>query len=394
MMVGNARAPRFLYGGADMSDDATRALLPDGLHDDLPPAAGHEAAVIERLVASFSRQGYDRVMPPLVEFEESLLTGPGQSVSRHMFRLMDPITQRMMALRADMTPQLARIAVTRLKGRPRPLRLCYSGQVLRVRGGQLRPERQFTQAGVELIGADALAADAEVVLLAAEALQAVGVERLSVDLTVPSLVPTVCEALGLTGAEAEAARKAVDRKDGGALALVDGSAGGLLRALMVTAGPAADTLARLTALNLPDAAREPVARLAELVDILRAAAPDLQVTVDPAESRDFEYQTGISFTLFAKGVRGELGRGGRYSLATGEPATGFTLFLDSVMRAVPPAAAARRIYLPAGLDRAAGRKLRDEGWSTVQGLTQGGADEARRLGCTHIYDNDAVTPLA
>jgi ATP phosphoribosyltransferase regulatory subunit len=394
MTVKNATLPRFLYCRAAMTDDATRALLPDGLHDDLPPAAGHEAAVIERLVTCFARQGYDRVMPPLVEFEESLLTGPGQSVSRHMFRLMDPITQRMMAVRADMTTQLARIAVTRLKGRPRPLRLCYSGQVLRVRGSQLRPERQFAQAGVELIGADALAADAEVVLLAAQALTEVGVARLSVDLTIPSLVPTVCEALGLTGAEAEAARRAVDRKDGGAVALVDGSAGGLLRALMVTAGPAAPTLQRLQALDLPAAAREPVARLAELVAILAAVEPDLPVTVDPAESRDFEYQTGISFTFFAKGVRGELGRGGRYSLATGEPATGFTLYLDSVMRALPPASAARRVYLPAGLDHAIGRRLRGQGWSTVQGFEPGAADEARRLGCTHIYDNDTVTPLA
>ena len=97
-----------------MNDDAKLALLPDGLHDDLPPAAGHEAATIERLVGRFAQHGYERVKPPLVEFEESLLTGPGQSVSRHIFRLMDPITQRMMAVRADMTTQLARIAVTRL----------------------------------------------------------------------------------------------------------------------------------------------------------------------------------------------------------------------------------------------------------------------------------------
>src|SRR3546814_4732936 len=82
------------------------------------------------------------------------------------FRLMDPVSQRMMGLRADMTPQVARIATTRLKKAPRPLRLCYGGQVLQVRGSQLRPERQFAQAGVELIGAPEESADAEVVLLA------------------------------------------------------------------------------------------------------------------------------------------------------------------------------------------------------------------------------------
>ena len=164
------------------------ALLPEGLHDDLPPGAGHEAETIERLVRHFAGYGYERVKPPLVEFEDSLLSGPGAGLARHMFRLMDPISQRMMGLRPDITPQVARIATTRLAGRARPLRLCYSGQVLRVRGSQLRPERQFAQAGAELIGAGSTEADAEVVLLAAEALAAVGVAGLTVDLTVPALV--------------------------------------------------------------------------------------------------------------------------------------------------------------------------------------------------------------
>ncbi|MEQ9641261.1 MAG: ATP phosphoribosyltransferase regulatory subunit [Alphaproteobacteria bacterium] len=376
-----------------MNDDAKLALLPDGLHDDLPPAAGHEAATIERLVGCFARHGYERVKPPLVEFEESLLTGPGQSVSRHMFRLMDPITQRMMGVRADMTTQLARIAVTRLKGRPRPLRLCYSGQVLRVRGTQLRPERQFAQAGVELIGADALAADAEMVLLAAEALRGVGIDNLSIDLTVPLLVPTICEGLGFNGEAAEAARRALDRRDGGAVARIPEPAGGLFAALMGAAGPAGEALAKLAALDLPAAAGEAVTRLGDLVALLAQADPDLALTVDPAESRDFEYQTGVSFTLFARGVRGELGRGGRYDLATRETATGFTLYMDSVMRAVPAADAGRRLYLPAGIDRAVGAGLRADGWSTVQGFDEGGSQAARELGCTHIFDNGTVTAL-
>ena len=102
--------------------DADRALLPEGLHDDLPPAAEHEAAVIDILLSAFRQHGYARVKPPLVEFEESLLAGPGQGLSRNMFRLMDPISQRMMGLRADMTPQVARIATSRLAKRARPLR--------------------------------------------------------------------------------------------------------------------------------------------------------------------------------------------------------------------------------------------------------------------------------
>src|SRR5690606_35936945 len=106
----------------------------------------------------------ERVKPPLIEFEDGLLSGPGAAVAADTFRLMDPVSQRMMAIRADMTLQVARIAATRLRNQPRPLRLSYAGQVLRVAGTQLRPERQFGQAGVELIGAACPAADAEVAL--------------------------------------------------------------------------------------------------------------------------------------------------------------------------------------------------------------------------------------
>ena len=102
----------------------------------------------------------------------------------------------MMGLRADMTPQVARIATTRLAHAPRPLRLSYAGQCLRVRGSQLAPERQVAQAGIELIGADSPEADAEIVLVGAEALAAVGLTRLSFDLTLPTLVPALLDEAG------------------------------------------------------------------------------------------------------------------------------------------------------------------------------------------------------
>ena len=103
-------------------------------------------------MAAFAAHGYERVKPPILEFEDSLFAGSGVAVSEQTFRLMDPVSQRMMGLRADTTPQVARIAANRLAGDARPLRLCYAGQVLRVRGTQLAPERQVPQAGIELIG--------------------------------------------------------------------------------------------------------------------------------------------------------------------------------------------------------------------------------------------------
>jgi len=305
------------------------------------------------------------------------------------FRMMDPASHRMIGVRADMTPQIARIAATRLGAASRPLRLSYAGQVLRVVGSEIRPERQVGQVGAELIGAAGPAADVEAVAVAAEALAALGVPELSVDVTLPTLVPAVAEAYGIAGARAAALRAALDHKDAATVAAVAGKAGGLFASLLAAAGPVTVTLAVLDRLELPPRARAERIRLGTVVDGLAAAAPELKVTVDPVENRGFEYHTGISFTFFAATARmaGELGRGGRYQ-AGSEPATGFTLYTDTILRTLPSAAPSRRLLLPFGVDRSLSQRLRETGWITVAALEQAKdwRAEARRLGCGYVLD--------
>ena len=379
-----------------MKSEDTRALLPAGLSDELPPRAGFEAEVIERLMAAFDAYGYERVKPPLVEFEDSLLSGPGRALKSQTFRLMDPQSQRMMGVRPDMTVQVARIAATRLRGAARPLRLSYAGQVLRVRGSQLRPERQFAQAGFELIGGRNTEGDAEVITLVAEALQTVGVENLSLDLALPTFVPAVCQSLRLGEDDAEIARHLLDRKDASALLRFAEPAGGILTKILEAAGPADRALSRLEALDLEGAAAQLRADLASLLVRLDTDMGGVALTVDPGEFRGFEYQTGTSFTIFSRGVRGELGRGGRYGLENGEPATGVTIYLDSLMRALPQAPRGQCIFVPYGTAPEAGRTLRADGWRTIAGLaaTDDDAAEAGRLNCTHILRDGKPNPLA
>src|SRR5260221_159110 len=281
-----------------MNEPLHPALLPLGLRDLLPPDAASEALVVGRMMAVLESHGYQRVKPPLVEFEESLLSGPGAAMASETFRLMDPVSQRMIGIRADMTPQVARIAATRLRHTPRPLRLCYAGQVLRIKGGQLRPERQIGQVGAELIGADGAAADVEAIALAAEALAGLGITGLSVDLTLPRLVPAICASLGIAGKQGEIIRAALDHKDAAKLAESGGGGAPLLGKLLAAAGPAKTALAALTPLAMPPAAAAERSRLAEIVALLGRIAPALNITIDPVESRGFEYDTRISLSFF------------------------------------------------------------------------------------------------
>ncbi len=378
-----------------------KALLPAGLRDILPPNAAHEAGVAETLIGVFERHGYDRVKPPLIEFEDSLLSGSGGALAERSFRLMDPASHRMLALRPDMTLQIARIAASRLARAARPLRLAYAGEILRVRGSQLRPERQFGQVGAELIGSASPAADTEMILMAVAGLRAVGVEGLSVDLGLPTLIPALCRHWGVAEADARTLRAALDRKDAGAVAAVAPRIGddraALLADLLNTAGPAGRALERLAGLDLPAAAAAERSRLAEVAERVRAGAPDLTVTLDPVENRGFEYHAGVTFAFFARHGRGELGRGGRYLADRGdghpgEPATGLTLYMNAVLRVLPEPDPRTRIFLPAGTPAPTADQMRDAGWATVAGLdpVDDPAAEARRLACTHVLRDGAA----
>src|SRR5262249_4135066 len=224
------------------------------------------------------------------------------------------------------------------------------------------------------------APDVEVIAVASGALAALGVPHLTVDITLPTLVPAIAEAYDMGGERAAALRAALDHKDTAAVTALAGKAGQLLEQLLLAAGPAAATLATLDRLDLPERARGERERLGAVLDGLTAAAPELKVTVDPIENRGFEYHTGISFTFFAGGSAahgpfGELGRGGRYDAgdpAAPEPATGFTLYTDTILGVLPKALAPSRVLLPFGAGRTRASTLPRAGCVRLAALAPGG----------------------
>ncbi len=372
--------------------DTDRDLLPEGLEDRLPGSAACATRVARALMDVMDSHGYERVQTPTIEFEKSMASRMAGVQPRRMFRFVDPASLRMMALRSDITVQVGRIAATGLAGAARPLRLCYAGQVLIIKGDGLDPTRERLQVGAELIGTDSVAAAAELVAMGIEALQAAGATGISVDFTLPDLVDTLAEkAMPLAPELIEAVRRELDAKDAGALVAEGGEA---YLPLLTAIGPFETAIERLAAI---DAGGALSSRIKALREIAARVAGMARLTLDPSERHGFEYQSWLGFTFYADGIRGTLGRGGTYAIlgAKGgrdEPAIGFSLFPDPLIDALTPAEPQRdTLFLPLGHDAEAAARLRAIGWRTVAALC---ADcDAVALGCTHRLEGTEAVRL-
>lgn len=367
--------------------DPAADLLPEGLEDRLPAAARALTRARRAALDAMDAHGYDRVIPPLIEFEKSMAGRMSGLATRRMFRFVDPLSLRTLALRSDLTVQIGRIAATSLAAEPRPLRLCYAGEVAVIAADQLDPARQRLQLGAELIGSDTVAAAAEIVALAIEALGAAGATGIAVDFTLPDLVDTLASGdAPLPAQQVADIRRELDAKDAGALRDVGGAA---YLPLLYAAGPFEQAIERLAAI---DAGGALASRIAGLRAIAAHVAGKARLTLDPTERHGFEYQSWFGFTLYADGIRGTLGRGGTYRIGgSEEPATGFTLYIDPLVDAGPPAPAGDLLWLPVGHDREAAARLRAIGWRTRCALVEG--EDGAALGCTHVLHETGPVPL-
>ena len=372
-------------------EDTDRDLLPEGLEDRLPRDAAAAARVTRAVLDVLDSHGYDRVQPPTIEFEKSMASRMAGVQPRRMFRFVDPASLRTLALRSDITVQVGRIAATALAQQARPLRLCYAGQVVTIKGDGLDPTRERLQLGAELIGNDSVAAAAEVLAVALEALTAAGAKGLSVDFTMPDLVDALAaKALPLEPAQVDAVRRELDAKDAGGLTAVGGQA---YLPLLAAIGPFDTAIEKLAAFDRGGVLAE---RIAALRTIAQRVAALARLTLDPSERHGFEYQSWFGFTIYAEGLPGAIGRGGSYAiLGTGsgtEPAIGFSLYPDDLIDALAGAEPrADTLFLPLGHDAEAAARLRAVGWRTVAAVSP--ACEPALLGCTHRLDGTETVRL-
>ncbi len=356
------------------------ALLPEGFRDRLPPFADSAAALEARVLEAARLHGYERVDPPLAEFADGLAMRLKAGGLHDAVRFVDPVSQRTLAIRPDITAQVGRIAATRMGHHPRPVRLSYAGSVLKLRASQLAPAREWRQIGCELIGLDSVAAAQEMVSVAVDALEAAGATGLSIDFTLPDLVQTLADGPLPVAAEVIAElRDRLDAKDAGSVAAI---APGYLP-LIEAAGPFDQALARLRAFDTTGVL---ASRLDGLGRLAAAIDGRVTLTLDPTERHGFEYQSWLGFSLFAAGLAQEAGRGGTYTVVhengAEEAATGFSLYADALVEQ-GGVVDRRRLFLPFGIAPGEGAAMRAQGWVTVAALEAGDTPEAQL--CTHLW---------
>jgi len=383
-----------------MIDDSPAAiaseLLPEGFRDRLPPSAARLGAVSSAMLDVMAGYGYERVAPPLAEFETTLAQRIGKAARGDLLRVTDPATGQTLAIRNDITVQIGRMASGRLRNMPRPLRLSYEGQIMRLRASQLRPERELAQLGAELIGSDSVAAAGEIVMIAVEALEAAGVQDITVDMTLPDLVETLSGgAFPIDAADLNAVRAELDMKDAGALQAMDANA---YLPLLEATGPFDDAVQKLRDI---DAGGQLASRIAALEEIAGRIKDRVTVTLDPTERHGFEYQSWFGFTLYAGGHAAALGRGGSYGIGgssnsgdgqnADEPAVGFSIYPGMLQTGPDAKEESRRLFVPAGADASVADKLRSEGWITVHAICE--TDDGRALNCSHILNGAAPETL-
>ena len=322
-----------------MSSPAIR--LPSGVRDFLPRAAARRRVLAENVLDVFEAWGYARIITPMFECADVLERGLGAGARAAAIRFVEPGTGEVVALRPDITPQIARVVATRMADIPGPIRLCYEGAVSRLAGEA--GQREILQAGIELVDAPAPDGDAEVLAVAAAALARVALPEIRID------VGHVAPAAFVLGAAPDPAARvlianALARKDragvrSAARALPEG-VGPLAEALATLWGPAPATLDRAVALPWPAQVKAALEQLRAVLAAFAALADSRapQVTIDLGDLRGFDYYTGVRFAAYAAGAPDAVLRGGRYDELLGRygraaQATGFAIDLEAVAQA-------------------------------------------------------------
>ena len=333
-------------------------LLPSGFKDELFEQASLEYKYKNKIINLFQSNGYELVKPPLIEYANL-------ENEKNAFVIKEKKESRNFIIRNDITLQIARLANSRLKNKIRPLKLCYYGEVIRKKGTMLRPERQFLQVGAECIGEKSYLADVEMLDLAYQALKTVGIKNISIDLSSSDFINYFLKKIK-NKKNLDKIISFIRRKDfTNCSKYLDSSLHDYVKNLLLCTGNLEEKKEILNKLTLDKNTKIAAEQLLAIYSIFKSKYPEVIFFLDLSESNYLYYHSGICFTFYANNVRGEVARGGRYISKEDsvlENSTGFTCYMDTIIRASSFKEKIKKILIPFNTSEKSKKELINKGF--------------------------------
>ena len=361
-------------------------LIPSGFKDEVTFNAYVEHEYKNKIINFFRVNGFDLVKTPIIEYKNT------KNINN--FLIQNKKNEEELRIRNDITPQIIRVASSRFNNRKMPLKLCYYGEVVRKKGSMLRPERQFLQVGAETIGSNNAEADTEIINIAYQSLSIVGIKNITIELSSRIFLDKLF--LNVDGkANIYKLESLIKKKDlNNSLKLLNDKNKEFIKNIFLCIGSYIKVNPKLDLLKIDDDTSKEIKKIREVISKLNISKKD-NIYVDFSEINEKKYHNGLRFTFFAKNVRGEIANGGRYIIKNNnlnETATGFTCYMDSVIRASSFTNISKKILIPYDTSNILKNKLIQKGYilfSVFEGYERI-KKQAKNYGCSFYLDNKKV----
>ena len=369
-------------------------LLPIGFKDILTNDANVQFEYGKKLLKNFDLWGYSFIEPPIIEYEKTLSDTKNKLLDKKTLSFFDPLTKEKISLRPDITIQLARIAEDRLFGLPKPLRLCYFGDVFRADKPKLSSDRQFKQAGVEVIGSKNLLADLEIINLSLDSLKKINFKKISLDINAPIILEKIFDDFKISSTKRISLRKLVAKKNIKEIYNFDVKLFNTLKEIIDSSGPLKKNIKKIQKIKLGSNAKKVLKDFIMICSFLiKKNYNKYKISIDLLDHRGFEYYTGITFSIFCLNSSKEVCRGGRYLTSNYKDAVGATFFLNQFLQFKNSSESKKKRVLVSYnsmFDKSLS-KLRKKGWVTIQNIDENNDKKVAKLhNCKFILKNNKI----
>ena len=374
-----------------------KKLLPIGFRDVLTNDANLQFEYGKKLLNNFNKWGYSFIEPPIIEYEKTLTDEKNKLLNKKTLSFLDPLTKEKISLRHDITTQLARIAEDRLFGLPKPLRLCYFGDVFRADKPKLSSDRQFKQAGVEIIGSKDLLADIEIIGLSLDSLKKINFKKISIDVNVPIILEKIFDDFKISLSKRAELRKLVAKKNIKEILNFDKKLFDILKKIIDSSGPLKKNLKKIKNIKLGKNASLVMKDFIKICSLLlKINSEDYKISIDLLDHKGFEYYTGITFSIFCLNSSKEVCRGGRYLTSKNKDAVGSTFLLNQflLIKNIIKKNKKRILISKNSIFENNLSKLRKKGWVTIQNIGDDNDKKIAKLhNCKFLYKNNKIKSL-